>query len=204
MRPFKHPATPARQPCRPRSATATWTGRQSKRRAGAPKPPRRRPGRRPTPTKRDQPRNAKARTLPPFCIVTGQGRTMAGAAHSGTFCHTRGVGARSGFSAAPEVGWITWPLGSDLRGPRSRGVRAGCCLPAAPMGGSRPWTFCPWRGRNAPRDHPGRQEWLVPGQEGKDDSREPDAVQARAGDAFHPVSRPDSQRRGGDDTAGQS
>ena len=62
MRPFKHPATPARQPSRPRPATATWTGRQSKRRAGAPKPS----GRRPTLTKRDQPRNAKARTSPPF------------------------------------------------------------------------------------------------------------------------------------------
>ena len=62
MRPFKQPPTPARRPWRTCSATATWTGRVVQRRVG----PREPPGRCATPTKRDQPKNAKPRTSPPL------------------------------------------------------------------------------------------------------------------------------------------
>ena len=129
---------------------------------------------------------------------------MAGAApYSGTFCHTlepaRDQDSRRLLRSAGSPGRSA----AICADPAAVGVRAGCCLPAAPMGGSR--ALGPLSLARAKRA--ARSSWAAgmacsrPGGEGRQPGSQ-DAVQARAGDAFHPVSRPDSQRRGGETQQG--
>ena len=155
-----------------------------------------------------RPRSRPVEKYPPnsFCIVKGQDRTMAGTAHSRTFCRTRGAGARSGLPSAPEVRRITRGL-SFWAGSESQALVAGrrsCTDPAAVglrglLSAGRSYGMVlalgPWSlaSADALRDHPGRR--LGASSRVRPGSRM--QVKRGPGDAFHPRLAPGSSNRSG-------